>query len=118
NDDIKPVRKVLDVVKIVFELQPGGINRGYITLMHLRPAADARLDDMPIDVEGYFTLIPPRELHRLRARSDPAHFPAQNIDDLGQLIDAIMAQKTPEARNPRIVLERVVSPTMVVSHRP
>jgi hypothetical protein len=29
NDDIKPVGKVLDVIKIVFELQPGGINRCY-----------------------------------------------------------------------------------------
>ena len=114
NYDIKPVGKVLDVIEIIFELQPGGINGGYIALMHLRPAGDARLDDVPIDVEGHFTLIPVRQRHRLRARSDPAHLPAQNIDDLWQLIDAIMAQKTPDARDPLIVLERVVSSTMVV----
>jgi len=36
NDDIEPVGKVLDVIKIIFELQPGSINSGYIALMTVR----------------------------------------------------------------------------------
>jgi hypothetical protein len=59
NDYIRPVRKVLDVVKIAFELQPRGMNGRYIALM--RPTDDARLDDVPIDVQGHFTLMPVRK---------------------------------------------------------
>ena len=51
-----------------FELQPGGVNRCDIALMHLRRAYDARLDDVSLDLEGHFTLIPVRERHRLRPR--------------------------------------------------
>src|SRR5262245_11956950 len=86
--------------------------------MHLCPARQPRSYDVAIDVERNLALVPFRERYRLRARSDPAHVASQDIDDLRQLVETILAQEPPDPGNPLIALDCVIPSIMIMLHRP
>src|SRR2546423_13051681 len=43
-------------------------------------------------------------LRQRRTRADDAHVAAQDVDELRQLVDAVLAQETADRRHPRVVL--------------
>src|SRR5690606_38997427 len=65
--DIDPVRDILDVEKVVFELAVGIVDREHVALVHLGPASDPGPHDMAIAVERDFLFIPFGQADRFRA---------------------------------------------------
>src|SRR5262245_60578589 len=86
--------------------------------MHLRPARQPRSYDVAVDVERNLALVPFRKRYRLRVRSDPAHVAPEDIDDLRQFVETILAQKPPQPSNPLVVCGGVIPSTMIMRHRP
>lgn len=82
---------MLDVVKIVLDLDAGIIGIGCITVHHLRPAADPGTHDMTIHVEGDLPLELIDEGALLRSRPNQAHIPFEHIEELRQLVDTQLA---------------------------
>lgn len=82
---------MLDVVKIVLDLDAGIIGIGGITVDHLRPATDPGPHDVTVHVEGDlpFELIDERAL--LRSWPNQAHVPFKDVEELRQLVDAQLA---------------------------
>lgn len=82
---------MLDVVKIVLDLDAGIIGIGGITVDHLRPATDPGPHDVTVHVERDlpFELIDERAL--LRSWPNQAHVPFKDVEELRQLVDAQLA---------------------------
>lgn len=82
---------MLDVVKIVLNLDARVIGIGSIAVHHLRPATDPGPHYMAIHVEGDlpFELIDEGTL--LRSRPNQAHVPFENVEELRQLVDTQLA---------------------------
>lgn len=82
---------MLDVVKIVFDLDAGIIGIGGITVDHLRPATDPGPHDVTVHVERDlpFELIDEGTL--LRSWPNQAHVPFKDVEELWQLVDAQLA---------------------------
>src|SRR5216117_54629 len=102
----------LDVVELVFD---PFLDRGLASpAVDLRPARDARLHLVTEHVPGH----PPPELldeaRALGARADEAHFTAQDVPELGQLVEAEASEEGPEARAPRIVRPRPDGPGLAL----
>ncbi len=82
---------MLDVIKIVLDLDAGIIGIGGITVHHLSPAADPWPHDMTIHVEGDLPLELIDEGALLRPRPNQAHVPLEDVEELRQLVDAQLA---------------------------
>src|SRR4051812_40091408 len=74
--------------------------------LDLRPAGDARRGIVACVVVHDLVLEVLDELRPLRARSDQAHFAAQHVPELRQLIDVPAPQKGADPQPARIVLRR------------
>src|SRR4051794_5245362 len=66
DQQVEPEGEVLDVVEIVLELPEHVLDVGDMALLDLRPAGDARPDDVAIAVERQLALVPFRQRDRLR----------------------------------------------------
>ncbi|MNG83921.1 hypothetical protein D3C79_426540 [compost metagenome] len=82
---------MLDVVKIVLDLDAGIISIGGIAVHHLSPAADPGPHNMTIHVERDLPLELIDESALLRSRTDQAHVPFKDIEELRQLVDTQLA---------------------------
>src|SRR5688572_24533773 len=82
HHEVEGERVVLDVVEVVLELLARVLGRGTVAVAHLRPAGDARLDEMPLGIEGngFGELL--HEGRALRPRADEAHVAEQHVEKL------------------------------------
>src|SRR5262249_18612647 len=56
NEQVQEHRPVLDVIKVVFQLLAGVVERGGIRIGDLRPAGNSGLEHVPVHVEGDLVL--------------------------------------------------------------
>lgn len=91
DEHIQPEGEVLDVVKIVFDLDASIIGIGGITVYHLSPAADPGPHDMTVHVEGDLPLELIDEGALLRSRPYQTHVPFEDVEELRQLVNAQLA---------------------------
>lgn len=82
---------MLDVVKIVLDLDAGIIGIGSISVHHLRPTTDPGPHDMTIHVERDLPLELIDESALLRSWPNQAHVPFKDVEELRQLVDAQLA---------------------------
>ena len=77
----------------MLDLDLGFISIGRIAMHGLRPARNARLDDMTVVVERnlFFKLV--HKYLLLRARANQGHFAPDDVEELGQLVDASLADE-------------------------
>lgn len=82
---------MLDVIKIVLDLDADIIGIGGITVDHLGPATDPGPHDVTVHVERDlpFELIDERAL--LRSWPNQAHVPFKDVEELRQLVDTQLA---------------------------
>src|SRR5690606_28566783 len=66
----------------------------------------ARTHDVAIAIERDFLLVPGRQRERLGPRPNPAHLPADDVDDLRQLVEPRTAQDLAEAGNALVARSR------------
>src|SRR5690606_8864534 len=72
--------------------------------VHLRPAGDARAHLVPQHVVRDLVAEIIHEDRTLRARPDEGHLAAHHVPELGQLVEARLAEESPEGRAAIIVL--------------
>src|SRR5262249_30007484 len=87
DDPVESGRAVLGVVEVVAQLPGRAEVRARVAAAHLRPAGDARLQEVAARVERDPALEPVDELRLLGARPDDAHLAADHVDELRQLVE-------------------------------
>ena len=80
------------------------IRRCVIPAVHLRVAGESCLHAGTERKFRHFPEILPDDLGPLRPRADERHLSAENIDELRQLINPALADKTAHRRDARILL--------------
>src|SRR5271165_275640 len=109
---------MLDVIKVMYDAGMRLFDRVHLAAqpVDLRPAGDARLDAMSMDI--FFDRVDIEAtagLHRngMRSRTDQRHIAAQHIDQLRQLIDAQSTQDATDTGDPRVVWHGALRPRLV-----
>src|SRR5437879_2356917 len=121
DQKIEEERKVLDVVQIVLELFQRVVDGRSVAVLDLSPARDPRLDGKPLHVERDLLLKVLDELWPLRARSDEAHVPHEDVEELRELIQTCPPKKGSHTRHSRVALRGPYRPGLllgVVAHGP
>src|SRR5581483_4051880 len=77
-----------------------------VWIAYLRPAGDARLDGVPVQIVGYPLRQLTHEERPLGAGPDEAHVALQHVEDLRQLIDTKGADDFADARDTVVSLLR------------
>lgn len=88
------------------ELGGRSLDLGDVALPDGRPPRDARLYGVAEGVEGNVTRVLGCQWDSLRAGADPAHLALENVEDLRQLIDPVLADDAPHARDPAVAAGR------------
>ncbi len=96
--------QALHVVEVVGELYRRLVGAGGVALGDLGPAGDAGPDDVAQAEVGDRFLELLDELDLLRPRADEAHVPFEDVDELGQLVDAELADECADAGHPGVPL--------------
>lgn len=91
DEHIQPEGEVLDVVEIVLDLDAGIIGICRITVHHLSPTADPGPHDMTVHVERDLPLELIDESALLRSRTNQAHVPFKDVEELRQLVNTQLA---------------------------
>ena len=76
--------------------------RDRVAAVHLRPAGDAGAD---VQAPPLALVIARRLLDEVGARADEAHLPAEDVDELRQLVQPRAAEPAARARDPRVALD-------------
>ncbi|MNH09143.1 hypothetical protein D3C79_685870 [compost metagenome] len=95
---------MLDVVKIMLNLDARIIGIGSITVHHLRPATDPRTHYMAIHIKGDLPLELVDKGTLFRPRPNQAHVPLEDIEELRQLIDAQLADHLAHAGDTHVTV--------------
>src|SRR6056297_1326251 len=97
---------VLHVVEIVLQFLDGVLLGGTVLVLELGPAGDAGLHRVAFGVEGNVLLELRDELGPLGPGSDDTHLALEYVKELGQLIEAELAQHRTHSGDARVVLLR------------
>src|SRR5690606_3090477 len=91
--EVHPQAHVLDVEEVVLQLLPDVLEVGVVAPLPLREAGDAGLDAVAAAVErdGLDVLLD--EVGPLGAGPDEAHVAAEDVPELGDLVEAEAAQE-------------------------
>src|SRR5690606_21656083 len=76
-----------------------------VRITDLRPAGDPRPDRVALVVIGDLGAQLLDELRSFRTRPDEAHLTSDDIDELRQLVQSVLAQESAPARDARVVLD-------------
>ena len=95
--EIEPDAPVLDVGDIQRDI---AVERGILARLHLPQAGDAR---QSLEAAQVAQLVLPHFAGQRRTRTDDAHVAAQNIEELRQLIQRILAQESAQPGDARVV---------------
>src|SRR5713226_2821304 len=95
-------REMFDVEQVVFEFRLCFFDARTILIFDLCPSSYARTDRMPQSVVGDLLFQHRNKLGTFRARTYNAHFAAQYVDGLRQLIDARFPKPPAYSRYPWI----------------
>ena len=106
DQHVEPGREVLDIVEVVLELEGDLIDPAHIALVDLSPAGNSGFHDIAVAVKGDARHKERRKALRLGTRPDPAHLAAQDVEDLGKLVEAGLAKKRSEPGDPRVGMRR------------
>src|SRR6266487_7015513 len=96
-----------DIIEIVFEFLDRILIAFSVRIIHLRPAGDARLHQVPKMIERNCFLVALSASDPFRTRTDQAHFATKYVEELRQLIETQLSDPTPRARHAGIVLPGV-----------
>src|SRR3569623_3760359 len=121
EQQVEERRVVLRIIQVVFELLPAVLDRRAVGIIDLRPAGDAGLHHVALGViiELLFQIL--HELRAFGARADEAHFALQHRPALRQLVEANLADESPDSRDAGIVLfgpHRLPADFGILAHRP
>src|SRR6185312_3728867 len=97
---------MVHVIQIVCQLLSRVLDGGAVGVVHLRPPGDAGPDVMSVGVEWEDLAQLIDEVRALWPRADQAHFAAQYVDDLRNLVNASVADQGADAGHPRVTLSR------------
>src|SRR5262249_42452904 len=102
---VQPGRPVRDVVEIAVHALLHLLASGSLTAksVYLRPPGQARFHTMPLHVAIDYLGIAVIQPHRMRARTDQGHCPAEDIEELRQFVQAPAPQESADCRNPAVV---------------
>lgn len=94
----------MDVIEVVFE--PFLYRAVSAPTVHLRPPRDARFEEVSsiILLDAVDELL--HEVRALRARPDDTHIPSQNINELGQFVEARASEKPSNCGTTKVVFSR------------
>ncbi len=95
--EIEPDAPVLDVGDIERNI---AVERGILAALHLPETGDARRD---IEAAQMVELVFHHFAGNRRTRTDHAHVAAQNIEELGQLVERVLAKETTDPGDAWIV---------------
>src|ERR1019366_9044422 len=95
---------VLDVVEVVFQLGDGVLEGVAVLVVDLRPAGDAGAHAVALAVIGNLFAEGFDELGALGAGADDGHLAFEDVEELGQLVEADGAKKAADFGDAGIVL--------------
>src|SRR5665213_3525091 len=93
DEEVEAERHVLEVVEIVLELFLGFGEGGAVAVPNLRPAGEARANEMAEIVEGQVLREHGDELGALRAGAYEVHVDAENVPELRDFVEARLAHE-------------------------
>lgn len=96
-------RDVLEVVEVVFELGDGIFDGVAVFVVDLGPAGDAGEDGVAVAVEGDLLGEGFDELGAFGARSDDGHVAPEDVEELGEFVDAEFAEPAAEGGDAGVV---------------
>src|SRR6266480_539625 len=96
-----------NVIKVVFQLLDRIFVAFAIGIIHLGPAGDPRLDEVPEVIKRNFFLVALGTLCPLRAWPNQAHVAPEHIPKLRQLVEPEFSQPAAQLRYSRVSLARV-----------
>src|SRR5262245_36514091 len=96
-----------DVVEVIFQLLDRVLVVLAVRVIHLRPARDARFDQVPKMIKRDCLLIVFGALAPLRARTNQADVSFERVPKLRQLVEPKFPQPPSHSRHTAIVLSRV-----------
>src|SRR5919108_2591753 len=102
DQEVGKHRAALDVEEVMAELPGGAQIRAGVAAAELRPAGDARLDEMPAGVVGEALLELGNQLGALGPGADQSHRATEDVPELGQLVHVGPAKEPAERRDPRV----------------
>src|SRR5450759_3364712 len=110
EDHAHGIEKYLDVHEQVLMIQVNqvvlelALRRGGVAATDLSEARHARLHAVALAVPRYLLQVPFHEERALRARPHEAHLAAQDVDQLRELVDAVLPHEAAQRRDPRVVV--------------
>src|SRR4029077_11514432 len=103
-------REVFDIEEVQLQLPLRIFHGGTVLVLDLCPSGDSRTDGVPLRKEiksGFQQLA---EIGLLRPRTHQAHGAAQDVEELRQLIQTILANKSADAGDAVITIGRPARP--------
>src|SRR5690606_22685358 len=117
---VVPHGPLLDVLEIELDLPLDVLDRPVVVLVDLSPARDAGTDTLTLRVALDLRpeLLEDRGLFRPRA--DDVHVADQHVEELGQLIQSVLAEDPPDRRDTTVVRRgpQLTAAVRVDPHRP
>src|SRR3989442_2949482 len=104
DGEVQEEGHVLHVVEVELQLPLAVLDRGAVAELDLGPAGDAGPHRVTLVVVRDHLAQLLDEVRALRARSHEAHLALEDVDDLGQLVEAELPQDAAEPGDPRVVL--------------
>src|SRR6185436_18918006 len=94
NEQDEGGRKVLDVVHVVLQLHDSVLDRFAVFVIDLCPPGNTRLYRMAMSVKRDQARELADEFGTFGARTDDRHLPPDHIEQLWQLVQACLSEKT------------------------
>ena len=115
---VEPQRPVAQVIEIVVDARLHLVEGAGLAAIavDLGPAGDAGLDLVANHIAFYQVAVDFIVRHGMRAGADDAHASLQDIDELGQFIERILAQEGADAGDAGIALVRLADRLAIFAH--
>src|SRR6185437_10727824 len=109
--EVKREAQMIDVPRVEREL---ALPRDFVASVHLRPSREAWFDVEALPLLG---VVPRDVLHQERARPDDTHLAGEDVEQLGQLVEARAAKQLTDAGQPMFVGEQAPVRAFGARHR-
>ena len=115
---IEAQRPVAQIIEIVIDTRLHLVQGSGLAAIavDLGPAGNTGLDLVADHIALYQIAVDFVVRHGMRARADDAHAPLQDIDELGQFVQRILAQEGADARDAGIALARLPDRLAIFAH--
>ncbi len=95
---------MFDIIEIVFEFPPGVLDAGAVGIGDLSPSSEPRLDKEAFQEEGDLLSELFGEFRAFGSWSNERHVSAENVEELGDFVNAKFTEDTSQRRDPGIAI--------------